>query len=178
MLFLFSSSPICAAFSATPPTSIKGLDVLTLKEVSVELGTKKGLVVVFLSAVCPCSNSHIQELKQLPKDFPEFTFVGIHSNTDEGQELTMEYFKSAALPFPVIQDDKTKLADIFKAIKTPHAFLLLPGNKIVYRGGVSNSHSFKDSDRKFLREALDDLHSGRSVKTPDGRTLGCAIKRG
>lgn len=161
---------------AAVQTELKAPDLLTMKETTVSAG-KRGLVVVFLSAVCPCSNSHLEELSALAKENPEFTFVGVHSNVDESIEKSKTYFEKAKLPFVVLQDEKAKLADQFKALKTPHAFVVT-AEGTVYRGGVSSSKQFDQADRKYLREALEDLREGRPVRTPEGRTLGCVISRG
>ena len=156
---------------------VTGHDVVTGEDLArIETG-KKGTVVVFLSARCPCSNSHIDELKALAKDHPDYRFVGVHSNRDEDASTSHDYFKKAGLPFPVLQDEHAALADRFKALKTPHAFLFTESGERVYAGGVSDSHNFPDSKRKFLREALDDLSKGGSVRTSEGRTLGCIIQR-
>ncbi len=167
-----------AATPAANSASLSGADLLTSKEVTITAEKKKSLVVVFLSAVCPCSNSHLSELKSLKNDFPDFAFVGIHSVASEPKELTRSYFQKAELPFPVLRDNAYKIADQYKALKTPHAFVIKPDGEIVYRGGVSSSSDFARADRKFLREALDDLEHQRPVKTKEGRTLGCAITRG
>jgi peroxiredoxin len=151
-------------------TKIEGPKIPDMKTVVVE-PAQKGMVVVFLSAVCPCSNSHLTELKNLKEKFADFNFVGIHSNVDEGKELTVNYFKNANLPFPVIQDTKAKIANDFKAFKTPHAYIILKDGSIAYQGGVSDSHEFNSSKQKYLREALEDLSKGQKVKTPEGRTL-------
>lgn len=166
-----------AAAHALPSAILKGPDVFSGKTVEVTPKTE-GTVVVFLSAVCPCSNSHVEELKSLSQEFPQFSFVAIHSNTDEDQKTTQEYFKKVAITFPVIQDRDAKIADEFKALKTPHAFVVSRDGKLLYQGGVSSSRDIAKADRKFLREALSDLKEHRSVQTPEGRTLGCTISRG
>ncbi len=165
--------------AAALPHQMTGKSVIDSQQIKVGELSKKGLVVVFLSAVCPCSNSHLVELKKLKSEFSDFDFVGIHSNTDEGKDLTSSYFKAANLPFPVIQDSGAKLADEFKALKTPHVFVVLKDGSTAYQGGVSSSRHFDDkADRKYLREALGDLSAGHKVTTPEGRTLGCVISRG
>lgn len=167
---------ICLFF-AQARASVGGLDLMSGKSIDVKSG-KKGEVVVFMSAKCPCSNSHVAILKKLAKDYPGFSFVAVHSNVDEAKELTQEYFKKVDLPFPVIQDDGARIADVYKAFKTPHAFVVGPDGKTLYQGGVTNSHNGESADRNYLREALADLEAGRAVKTAEGRTLGCAISRG
>lgn len=167
---------ICLGFTQGR-ASVGGLDLMSGKSVDVKSG-KKGEVVVFMSAKCPCSNSHVAILKKLAKDYPDFTFVAVHSNVDEDRALTQEYFKKIDLPFAVIQDDGARIADVYKAFKTPHAFVVDASGKTLYQGGVTNSHNGESADRNFLREALADVDAGRAVKTAEGRTLGCAISRG
>jgi hypothetical protein len=136
-----------------------------------------GAVVVFLSAKCPCSDSHIEELVDLHKKFSRFRFLAVHSNTDEAKELTKNYFSRLKLPFTVVRDSDAKIADALKANKTPHAYLFNYKGDVVYQGGVSSSQHLASADHRFLREALDDLSHKRQVNTKWGRTLGCAISR-
>ena len=157
--------------------AITGQDLLSGKKIDVAPGTK-GTVLVFLSARCPCSNSHIALLKSLAKDYKDFSFVAVHSNADEPSDEAKTYFKGSELPFPVIQDEGTKIADGYKALKTPHAFLLSPDGKILYKGGVTNSNRADRADVQFLRDALADVEAGQPVKVAEGRALGCNISRG
>lgn len=172
LLLCFALTSVCpAAMSA----ALSGKNVLTGTTVEAIPG-KKGMVIVFLSAVCPCSNSHLAVLKKLAKDFEEFSFLGVHSNADESVELAKSYFKEAALPFAVIQDDGN-LVKKFRALRTPHAFLLDPDGKILYKGGVTDSSDGPSAERNFLGEALADVKAGREVKVAEARPLGCMITR-
>lgn len=156
---------------------LKGKDLLTERPIEIH-PKEKGTVVVFLSAKCPCSASHINEIKRLAAENPAFQFVGVHSNSNEGKELSQNYFKLVALNFPVLQDTGGKLANEFRASKTPHVFLLSPAGKAVYKGGVTDSKNCDTSGRNYLKEALSDLNQGKAVRTSEARTLGCAIARG
>ncbi len=176
-LILLSNLLVLFGLALNANAAISGKDLLTEKTIEIAPG-KKGTVIVFLSAKCPCSNSHVRIMKKLAADFNEITFVAVHSNADEGLALSRPYFKTADFPFPVIEDDKDKLADKFKALKTPHAFLISPAGKILYKGGVTSSTSGETADKHFLRDALSDVTAGRAVKVAEGRTLGCAISRG
>ena len=184
---IFSLKSICLwiallvpsiSFAEALPLHVQGVDLLDSKSKDVGVQGKKGLVVIFLSAKCPCSNSHIPEVTELSKDYPDFNFVAIHANGNETEKESAEYFKNSKIPFPVIQDDHAKLADQFKALKTPHVFVILADGSVAYQGGVSSSANFAEAKTKFLRDALEDLQKNRKVKTAEGRTLGCVIKRG
>lgn len=160
----------------TVAAPVSGPDLMKGGELSVEPGAK-GTVLVFLSARCPCSNSHVPVLTQLAAEYREFNFVAVHSNADEPMEEAKKYFSALQLPFPVIRDHELKLANEFRALKTPHAFILSPSGQILYKGGITNSSQAPAADKNFLREALADLTVGKAVRTADGRTLGCEIKR-
>jgi hypothetical protein len=167
---------------AAPPLQlvkeITGENLMDGKAVTVSAEKGLGTVVVFLSALCPCSDSHNQELVALSKEYPEVQFLGVHSNLYESSDIAKPYFTRAAFSFPIIQDSQLKLANQFKALKTPHVFVISKRGEIVYRGGVSSSQDFNRADRKYLREALLDLKQNKPIHTPEGRTLGCAISRG
>lgn len=157
--------------------SVRGEDLRNGGEITVPSG-KRGMVVIFMSAKCPCSNSHNEEVKSLISDYKEFSFVIVNANADEDRSMAKSYFDAIDFPAPVLRDHELKLADHFKALKTPHAFLINSKGDILYRGGVTSSNRAEKADRHFLREALSDIQAGRDVKTKEGRTLGCAISRG
>jgi hypothetical protein len=117
-------------------------------------------------------------LEKLSHEFPDFQFVAVHSNVDESAELAQNYFKESHLSVPVIQDKESKLADRFKALKTPHTFVLDAKGDIVFKGGMTNSAEASGADRQYLKEALQALQNGKKVETPEVRSLGCAISRG
>jgi thiol-disulfide isomerase/thioredoxin len=163
---------------ASLPLVIKGLNAIDHSPIEFSLsGKTQPTVVVFLSAACPCSDSHIPFLKKLKNEFPQINFLAIHSNMDENEKTTETYFKKVNLPFLVVQDSDAKLADTFKAFKTPHAFILSKENQILYEGGVTSSAKAHEASHFHLREALLDLTSGREIKVKEVRTLGCMISR-
>lgn len=173
-LILAALSP----FSASAKTEITGTDLLTNKSVTVTNDAgKKGLVVVFLSAICPCSNSHVSEINSLSEEFKDFTFIGVHSNSEEELKMSTDYFKEVNLKFPIIQDVKYGLANKYKALKTPHVFIINSSDQILYQGAVSDSRQFPDAKEKLLRESLKALQKGQKISNPKTRPLGCVISR-
>lgn len=166
--------------NAALPIKWQAIDLSTQKKTIIDLSSnaeKKADVFIFMSAKCPCSNSHVPIVKDLASKYPDFRFFAIHSNLDEDSKTTQEYFKKIALPFTVLLDQETQIADQFKAFKTPHAFIVNKKGEILYQGGVTNSSHGERADRIFLKDALEDIHNNRTIKTPEGRTLGCVIMR-
>ena len=159
------------------PTQIEGKDLVTDTVISTSIAkAKKGTVVLFLSARCPCSSSHENHLQDLAKRFSDFQFIGVHSNTDEPESEAVQHFKNK-FSFPIIQDNGAKLADSFKALKTPHVFVLGPKGELLFAGGASDSHVAPEAKKHFLEDALKDIEAGQKPRLAEARTLGCAISR-
>ena len=119
---------------------ISGTDLRTGSAFSsVSLAKNKGMVVVFMSAKCPCSQSHESSIEKLANEFKEFSFVGVHSNSDEARDLAALHFKEAGFSFPIIEDSHAQIANEFGALKTPHAFVVGPKGECWYNGGVDET---------------------------------------
>lgn len=177
-LFLFTFTCLFSILTFAVPVSLQGEDLVTGKKILVSAEKKKPMIVVFMSSTCPCSNSHVDELKDLHKTFSDkFNFVVIHSNADEPKIESKPYFDKAQFSFPVIEDSQSKVADQFKAQKTPHAFIVLADGHLAYAGGMTDSHDCNRAEKKYLREALIDLAAGRPVRISEARALGCMISR-
>lgn len=159
----------------------EGVDLVTQKSVTFDpknLDTNsKAAVVVFLSAKCPCSKSHERVLRTLVKEFPDMSFLGVHSNADEDLPSAKKHFAKAQLPFPVIQDADSKIANELGALKTPHAFILDRTGNILFNGGVDESKDAEKAQTHFLANALTAVRAGKKPKDKFARTLGCVIKR-
>lgn len=156
----------------------QGLDLSSGKEVRFEpRKDSKGTAVIFLSSKCGCTRLHMSYIKQLVKDFPDFEFVGINSNTDEDVAESQKYFSTEALGFPIVRDIQTQIANKFGALKTPHAFVIDPKGQQVFAGGVTSSSNPKDAEKFFLKETLAALRDGKKPPLAVARAVGCEIKR-
>jgi len=166
---------------ASDVTTLKGLDMVSGQKIEINqqvFDGYKATVILFLSARCPCSNSHISEIKDLRKMYgQQIKFVAIHSNQNESVAEAQKYFKEIDLGFPVISDEDALIADSFKAFKTPHAFLLDAQGNVIYRGGVSSSQHFSPNVKKYLRDVLSDVVNGQKVRMSESKSLGCVILR-
>ena len=157
--------------------ALQAINVVTEKTTVIEWQEKKGTVLVFLSSSCPCSNAHIEHLKELSQKFSEIKFVGIHSNVDETRKDSKEYFTLQNLPFPVLRDENSLWANRLKAYRTPHAFLVSPAGAVIYQGGVTSSAEAKKAEHFYLQETLERLVAGKKIATTKTRVIGCAIAR-
>ncbi len=169
------------AQAQTPaPLSFAGPEVVQGTQATITLKTSsQPTVVVFVSALCPCSAAHEDALRGLAKEFQPtgVRFVGIHSNQNESLEKTREHFQEAKLGFPILHDAGAAIADQLGALKTPHAFILSPDGKVLYQGGVDDSHEASTAKKFHLRDALLALQQGKPVPVARTRALGCMISR-
>ncbi len=177
-LAILPSTPGGAA--PVPPEAFSGIDLVSGQNQSIPLQNgQKATVVVFLSARCPCSGSHEPVLNLLAHQFAKkgFSFVGVHSNADEARPLSEKHFQASGLIFPVLQDDQAALANRLGAFKTPHVFVFAPDGRVLFQGGVDETHNGAVAQKPYLREALLAIDQGREPPHTETRAIGCVIKR-
>ena len=154
----------------------EGYNLVTKKEILIKQ-TKRISVFYFLSASCPCSKSTFDYLNELQRKYPDFQFMGFHSNKAISRGVAETYFSNYEIDFPILLDRKLKFANMFKALKTPHVFVVNNNGDVLYHGGVTNSRFFKNAKSFFLEEALKDIKNGINPKRSHARALGCYIAR-
>lgn len=160
------------------PEKITGSDVITGKSFSYDLNKQeKATAIVFISAKCPCSMSHVNHLKELSIANPDIKFVGILSNVTETAELAKSTFENSGFSFPIIMDNKAEYAIAFGAVKTPHVFVVGNEKKILFYGGVTDSSNATQASKFYLKEALNAISKGEQPKEKEARALGCYIQR-
>lgn len=139
--------------------------------------------LVFLSATCPCSKSHVDHLNQMQKQYADLKLYAVitDSLTPHTLEVVRSYYSPANFNFSVIKDESQVLLTQYKALKTPHIVLLERQKsgtyKTIYEGGVSNQRQFSRSRKKFFQENLVAYFKGEKLPYRRGRSLGCYIRR-
>ncbi|MBK7581651.1 MAG: redoxin domain-containing protein [Myxococcales bacterium] len=135
-------------------------------------------VFVFVAAKCPCLDAHFGRLKQLLREYSArgVQFVGVDSEVGTTPEVAAS--EARALTFPVLLDRGAKLADAFGAEYATYAVIVDRQGRVVYRGGIdSDKRKLHDDATPYVREALDDLLSGKTPRRATGRALGCTLRK-
>lgn len=178
LLFILFFATTLTSGAMEKINSLSGSDVLTGEMRHFKVAEpKRGSVILFLSAKCPCSASHEPLLKELSQTYQDFQFIGIHANADETASEAETHFREVKLPFPVIRDSRSQWANKFGALKTPHAYVLSAHGELLYQGGVTDSHVGPTAKKHFLKEVLEDLQANKASRHKEGRALGCYIQR-
>jgi peroxiredoxin len=136
-------------------------------------------VVVFISAVCPVSNSYNGRMNALYQDYTPkgVHFVFINSNVNESPAEVAAHAKSVGFLFPVYKDIDNKAADLFGAMATPESYVIDSSGTVRYHGYIDDSRFQPHVTRHGLRDALDQVLAGKEVAVPRTKAFGCSIKR-
>ena len=164
---------------ADSKTGFIGLDLRPNKG-KTEISRRQGhfTVAYFLSSGCPCSQAHFDHLNQLQKDFgKKFQFIGFHSSRSIKIKKARQYFAQFDIDFPIINDPELVYANQFKALKTPHIFVVSPSGEVVFQGGATDSRNPKRAKNFYLKTALEQISRGHQVTLARAKTLGCYIQR-
>jgi peroxiredoxin len=186
-VLLFAAS-LAPAADPPPPVGTKVAD-FTLPEPST--GKKWSLadhardaqatVIVFTSTACPVCNGYVPRLSELVKKHAadKVTWVGIASHPADDADTVAKFFRSAELPFPLLKDEGTTLADKLQVERVPTVLVLDAGRTVRYAGRIDdqfapNVHKAKATTAE-LADALAAVLKGEDVKVPHTAAAGCKL---
>lgn len=143
-----------------------------------DLKGKKGAVLIFLSTQCPVVRGYNDRISKLAEDYKSrgINVIGVNSNATESPE-TVKQHAEEHYKFPVLIDKNNVLADKFGASATPETFYFNAKNVLLYYGAIDNDRSGKNVTNNYLRTALDESLSGKTVTKNTANAFGCSIKR-
>jgi peroxiredoxin len=148
------------------------------------LKVKKLVVVVFLGTECPINNAYLPTLADLHKQYATkgVQFLAVNSNHQDTAKRVAKHAKEHDVPFPVLKDKGSTVADLFDAKRTPEAILLDKDRVIRYRGRIDDQFGIDyrkpKPTRRDLAEAIDEVLAGKMVSQPSTAVAGCRIARG
>ena len=143
----------------------------------------KAIVVVFFHTGCPVATAYVPKLLDMHKRYAKegVAFVAVNSHTADTLADVAAQVKEFKLPFPVLKDDGTTLADKFAVERVPTAYVLDAGKTVRYAGRIDDQfapgvHKPKAGSRD-LGAAIDAVLGGREVKVPHVPVAGCKLTR-
>ncbi|MBI2549890.1 thioredoxin family protein [Candidatus Woesearchaeota archaeon] len=141
------------------------------------------IVVIFTCNHCPYAQAYESRLFRLAKEFSaKAAFFAINSNDDikypqdsfEGMKVRA---KEKGFPYPYLRDETQETARAYGALVTPHVFVFDKSGRLAYQGGVDDNWENEAAATKhYLRDALAELASGKSVTKKTAPVIGCSIK--
>jgi len=139
----------------------------------------KTVVVSFISARCPISNAYKDRIRAVADEYTkrDVAFLAINSNADESLDEMRSYAAKNNLAFTILRDEGNVVADAYAAERTPKVFVIDGEGVLRYQGRIDNSQNPRMVKRNDLREALNEMLSGKPISVAETKALGCLIKR-
>ena len=167
--------------SPAPDFDLPGVD--NRRYTLLAFNDKAVLVVIFSCNHCPYVKDYETRMVSIQRDYSSkgVQLIAINSNDDKAypEDSFTEMIKRAKLRgfnFPYLRDETQKVVDAYGGVCTPHVFAFDSKRLLRYRGRIDDSRDPSKVAHPDLRNALDDMVAGGSVRVPDTRPFGCSIK--
>ena len=170
----------------TKAPDFKLTDTITEQIMSLEeLKGQKGTVIMFICNHCPFVKHVNTQISRLARDYKTkgIHCIAISSNDVENYpEDAPHLMKQNALAngfiFPYLYDETQDTAKAYDAACTPDFYLFDDKLSLVYRGQLDDSRPGNGIPvtGNDLRNALDQLLSGKPISEPQKPSIGCNIK--
>ena len=144
----------------------------------------KALIIIFSCNHCPYVQAYENRIMAIQNDYEEKGVSVIAINSNDAVQYPDDSFeemkKRAALKkfnFVYLRDEDQSVAKNFDAAHTPEIFLFNDERKLVYHGKIDDNWQEEQKVKtKYLREALDEMLSGKEISVPETYSIGCTIK--
>jgi len=156
------------------------------KEVKLSDFTDKSKIVVleWMNYDCPFVKAEYKDgvMKRLAEKYAKQNVVWLAINSTNYAEAQGDqaFINEHKLPYPILLDKDGKAGKLYKAMTTPHLFIIDTKGKIVYRGAIDNAPLGKKPENEayvnYVEKALDELLAGKAVSTPQTKPYGCSVK--
>ena len=151
----------------------------------VKLDDFKGKTVVleWINPDCPFVKRHYAEntMETLAATYGEKGVVWLTVNSTNYMDAAAnaEFAKTEKIDWPILVDQDGAVGHLYGAVTTPHMFIIDGKGTVVYDGAIDDDpRGNKDAgDRvNYVSAALDELHAGGAVSTPETKPYGCSVK--
>jgi peroxiredoxin len=137
-------------------------------------------VVIFFSAECHVLAAHDQRVRELAAEFApkNVQFLGVDSEISATLDRDRAEVVRRGYPFPIVLDPGAAIARSLGAEFAGYTVVIDREGRVRYRGGIDSDRVRLQSDATpYVRDALSDLTAGRAPRVPEGKALGCALRR-
>ncbi len=183
--------PILKIGAEAPDFHLPGIDgkMHSLKDYA----SSKVLVVIFNCDHCPIASMYEKRIKQLTSDYtnrgvavvvimgndPKAIHLSERGHTDLGDTLPEMKLRAAYRQFnyPYLYDGDTQAVALkYGPTATPHAFVFDQQRILRYEGRIDSNPREELVTKHEVRDAIDALLAGQTVKVQDTPAVGCSTK--
>jgi thioredoxin-related protein len=171
--------------SYIPKANLKLKDV-SGKEITLsDARRENGLLIMFSCNTCPVVLKNQSRTKEICQYAVGQKIGVVILNANEGDRSNgnsftamQSYAHQQNYNWFYALDKNSELADAFGANRTPECYLFDKNAKLVYHGAIDDSPGdMNNVKRHHLKEAVDELISGKEVSVKETRSVGCSINR-
>lgn len=171
--------------SPMPKATVKLKDISGKEITMQEVKNDNGVLVMFSCNTCPYVIKNQQRTLAIGK-YAQKNNIGIiilNSNEalrgdEDSYDAMKEYAKEQQYKWNYVVDKNNEVADAFGANRTPECFLFDKNLKLVYHGAIDDNPSNAAAvSKEHLKNAIDELTSGKEITVKESRSVGCSIKR-
>ncbi len=143
------------------------------------LKEKKAIVLLFTGIECPRARASEPRLADLAaKHGPRgAAFLAVNSNWNESVPEIVDYLRKAGAPFPVLKDERNRVADLYKVEVQPTAIVLDADFKVRYRGLIDDHKVEEFVRNRYLDRAIGAVLEGKEPEVARTEPAGCRIRR-
>ena len=171
--------------SAMPKADLKMQDI-SGKEIAIKDAKKdNGVLVMFSCNTCPYVIKNQQRTIAI-SEYAEKNNVGViilnsneaYRGNQDSFDAMKAYAKNQKYKWNYVVDKNNEVADAFGANRTPECFLFDKNLKLVYHGAIDDSPSDITAIKRIhLKEAINEMATGKEITVKESRSVGCSIKR-
>jgi hypothetical protein len=178
--------------AVAPASDVKMTDISGAQYSLADLKNSGGLLVVFSCNGCPFvvgseGSEGWEGRYDGLREIAEANKIGmalINSNEakrDKGDDIKSMKTRAEEHGFAkckYLLDVNSTVANAFFARTTPHVYLFDGNMKLVYKGAIDdNVDDSKEVKESYLKDAMENLASGKKIKPAETKPVGCSIKR-
>ncbi len=184
-LTAFKITSVLPLGSALPKGEVTMKDIREEDISMKDAARKNGLLVMFTCNTCPYVVKNQERTRAICKYALQNNIGVILLNSNEGDRdggnsfaAMRQYAKTQNYEWYYVVDKNNEIADAFGANRTPENFLFDKNLKLVYHGAIDNNPSDAGRvTRQHLKEAINDILSGKEIVVKESRSMGCTINR-
>ena len=181
-MLLYRALALAAATVALPLAAVTVRDIDGREYPFPEEPESKATVVYFVTHDCPISNKYAPEIRRICEEYATRGARCVLAYIDPTISIAdiREHQRAYGITAPTVHDKSHAMANLAGASITPEAAVFDDTGHLVYRGRIDNLYAALGTPRRKatehdLRNALDEVLSGRAVSQSRTQAVGCFI---
>ena len=167
------------AVSTTLPT-IHSID-LNGKQHAIPDNAAPATVVIFIAHDCPISCALLPEVERIRRDYPLIPFYVVYAEPGLTTAAAQQHARQYGIGSTCIVAHWRDLVKWSNARVTPEAMVVTKSGTVAYEGRINNKYAGLGVYRSAatsneLRDALDEISHGQSVRISKTTAVGCTIE--